>query len=230
MSERTFIDQINDYLMNASDETRKVIYIAAIVLAFFFLVEFDGFFGFILFVLLLVFANYVKKIKRKQGHKLPPTPQENVMEGHFTEHKEKKPDLPKLHPSYQEALVRLEQSEKQLNHMSDQLEAFLDDFFADSTISKDRFMSQVNKAKKVCHLNTEKASNAIRLFGDENKPSPTRQEVLDEYVNSSETLVKQINDVIDALLRTDLNNTKRSSDILDESLIQLRDITAKYEQ
>lgn len=230
MSKRTFVDQINDYLVSASHETRKVIYIASIVLAFVFLIEFDSFFGFLIFVLLLVFANYVKKLNRRIKHNLPPTPKERVMEGQFTEHKEKKPDLPKLHPNYSAALNSLSQSEEQLDRLSEQLEAFLDDFFADSTISKDRFMSQVNKARKVCHQNTEKASNAIRLFGDENKPSVTRQEVLDEYVNSSNTLVKQINDVIDALLKTDLNNTMKSSSILDESLIQLREITERYAQ
>lgn len=235
MKQRNLTESVQESLASMSASTLNTIRILAIIFG---IVFFTG--GWAAFPFNIVFGIgcfwLLGQVKTAMYGESRRHHNDNVIDAQFTVH-QPKPDIPRpkpvehnrLHPVYTQTMNRLEASEKELNRLADKLSEYLDTFFADSTISKDRFMSQIRSARKVCSQNTEKARNAIDLFGDSNRPSPTRQEVLDQYVTSSEVLVKQVNDIIDALLKTDLTNTQKANATLDESMIQLRELTQKYE-
>jgi hypothetical protein len=187
-----------------------------------------GFFGFIVLVLCIYFSN---SIKRTLNRRYAPVP--DWIDAEVTEHKEPLPKLPKkpdIHPAYTQTLDELQKCSDTLDKRFEKLDAFLTDFFADSVISKNKYMSQAELARKAVKTNLAKAQNAVALFGDEEEPSPRRKEILESYVKDSRQTVADIDAIIDELLHVDQMNTQAAYEFLDESLANLQNVTPLYEQ
>ena len=230
----TFVDRIDSQLKGLSDQSLHVFAIILRVAGVALFLEScsDGPFilSLIFLVLTMSLADYLDKLRKKRRKKKN---KPDYIDVEVTPHVEPKPEIPTpqaIHPAYTRTIAELERSAAQLERQFTQLDAFLDDFFQDSTISKDKYLSQIDAARKACRKNLEKATNAVNLFGDSCPPSPARQEVLDGYVESSRRTVSDVNAIIDELLRVDQSNTKLTYEFLDENLGQLKNVTRAYDR
>ena len=231
----TFVDKADEQLRGLSDNSLHVFAIILRVAGIALFLESCGSGSFVLSLIFLVLtmslADYLDKIRKKRRKKKKHI--QDYIDVEATPHVEPKPKIPTppaIHPAYTRTLDELERSAAQLERQFTQLSAFLDDFFQHSSISKDKYLSQIDAARKSCRKNLDKAANAVNLFGDSNPPSPMRQEVLDGYVESSRRTVADVNAIIDELLRVDQSNTRLTYEFLDENLDQLKRVTSQYDK
>lgn len=230
----TFVDKVDSQLKGLSEQSLHVFAIILRVAGVALFLEScsDGPFilSLIFLILTMSLADYLDKLRKRRRKTAKMKDYIDVEATPHVEPKPKIPTPPAIHPAYTRTLAELERSASQLERQFTQLDAFLDDFFQDSSISKDKYLSQIDAARKACRKNLEKATNAVNLFSDSNPPSPTRQEVLDGYVESSRRTVSDVNAIIDELLRVDQSNTKLTYEFLDENLGQLKNVTSHYDK
>lgn len=236
--QKTFVDKIDDWLLTLSPQSLRFLSASLVVAAFVLLVEGTNFnmslIGLILFIVLLRISSYVKKVQKRRRRNNPPVP--DYIDVVVTEHKEAAKPMPEIpqpsaiHPAYTRTLDELKSLADQLDRQFGQLDAFLDDFFGDSTISKNKYLSQVDLARKSAFNNLQKAENAVNLFGDSKPPTARRQEILNQYVESSRKTVEDVDAIIDELLRVDQSNTELTYEFLDENLDTLKRVTKQYEK
>ncbi|WP_304775112.1 hypothetical protein, partial [uncultured Faecalibaculum sp.] len=166
----TFVDKADEQLRGLSDNSLHVFAIILRVAGIALFLESCGSGSFVLSLIFLVLtmslADYLDKIRKKRRKKKKHI--QDYIDVEATPHVEPKPKIPTppaIHPAYTRTLDELERSAAQLERQFTQLSAFLDDFFQDSSISKDKYLSQIDAARKSCRKNLDKAANAVNLFG-----------------------------------------------------------------
>lgn len=138
--------------------------------------------------------------------------------------------LPNVVPaSYQQRLDKLRDLEKQADKRLQSLTAYLDQLFADSTITKNRYAAIVNQAEDVTDANLKKAQEAVKMFA-QSPVTAQRLEILDSYVESSQAMVTKIDDVITELIRSEQSYQKRSDRLVEEKMKELQETTKYYAQ
>lgn len=134
-----------------------------------------------------------------------------------------------IHPIYQQALDQLAGHMKDLEQREASVSAFLDVFFQGSAISKSRYLSVIQNAKKVLENNYECALRAAGMFGS-SLPTQERQEMMQRYVSDSADVMNKIDRVIDQLIMTQQSDVLSEGDILDSLLDDLAATTSYYQK
>lgn len=139
----------------------------------------------------------------------------------------KKPPLPETDISeYQKRIRELARLETEADQRLASLTEYLNQLFADSQITKDRYLSIVRKAETITDVNLEKARSALKLFG-QGPVTSQRLEILDGYIESSREMLSRIDAVVTELMRAEQSHQIRSSQAIEEAMNELKE-TAKY--
>lgn len=180
---------------------------------------FGGFLGVIAFLWALV-CLYTglrcKTVKRRRPRPVPVVPPEKC-------------DIPVPNSAYQQRIEKLQMLEQQADRRLHSLTEYLDQLFADSTITKNRYAAIVNEAENVTDANLRKAQDAVRIFSG-SPVTAQRLEILDTYVQSSEAMISKIDDVITELIRSEQSYQKRSDQVVEEKMTELQETTKYYAQ
>lgn len=180
---------------------------------------FGGFLGVIAFLWALV-CLYTglrcKTVKRRRPRPAPVVPPEKC-------------DIPVPNSAYQQRIEKLQMLEQQADRRLQSLTEYLDQLFADSTITKNRYAAIVNEAENVTDANLRKAQDAVRIFSG-SPVTAQRLEILDTYVQSSEAMISKIDDVITELIRSEQSYQKRSDQVVEEKMTELQETTKYYAQ
>lgn len=180
---------------------------------------FGGFLGVIAFLWALV-CLYTglrcKTVKRRRPRPVPVVPPEKC-------------DIPVPNSAYQQRIEKLQMLEQQADRRLQSLTEYLDQLFADSTITKNRYAAIVNEAENVTDANLRKAQDAVRIFSG-SPVTAQRLEILDTYVQSSEAMISKIDDVITELIRSEQSYQKRSDQVVEEKMTELQETTKYYAQ
>lgn len=130
---------------------------------------------------------------------------------------------------YQQALNKLKADIDELDEREQTVSDFLDDFFAGSTVSKSRYISVIQSARKNLQTNYEKAQQAVKMFG-KSEPTKERMEILNRYVDDSADIINKVEKVIDELITVQQNDVISDGDTLDGLLDDLARTTSYYQR
>lgn len=135
----------------------------------------------------------------------------------------------RINTYYLEALSAMEQNTVDLMEKKKTIYEFLDEFFGDSEISKNRYTSQIDYAMDFNNHNVEKMRMAVKMFGT-SEPTPERREMIEAYLRDSRQLVVNIDNIATALVKADQDSYLKNSDAVDIALQELAETTKYYKQ
>ena len=183
------------------------------------------------FICLLALVWLFTRLRKRVSQSNPVSlPQEEEMDDDL-------PDLPKakpepsavIRPEYARALAMLKNNLTELESREESVSDFLDDYFAGSTISKSRYLQVIQNAKHVLKTNYEKASQAVKLFGN-SVPTPERLEIMEKYVRDSQDVVNNLERVINELIKVQQSDVLNDGSKLDVLLDDLAATTSYYQK
>lgn len=134
-----------------------------------------------------------------------------------------------IHPVYQQDLDQLAAHIRDLEEREAAVSVFLDSFFADSAISKSRYLTVILNAKHVLEANYENALRAAGMFGG-SVPTPERVEIMDRYVSDSADVMSKIDRVINQLIAVQQSDLLADGSVLDGLLDDLAATTSYYQR
>lgn len=181
---------------------------------------FSGFSAFLAWVWGIVCVAAGLRLKPDMTKRPAPVPKPKVP---------KKPVVPipsAVPKAYQSKLDQLKKLETEADKELASIAKYLDQLFADSTITKDRYMAIVKQAEEVTDKNLVKASQAVQLFGS--SVTKEREEILDGYIASSKAMIVKINDIITELIRSEQSYQIRNDQALEEKMNELKETTKYY--
>lgn len=196
-------------------------------------IEPSNFFGFLFYLLLFVLflstvitaaAGFFHQLRsRRRKNSYLPSKQKPV--------RTNLPDLKntRIPAEYAVRLQELYDISEEMQERRQSVSGLLSDFFHDSVISIDRYQSVMNDAAETLKRNYQKASEAVRLFGN-SKVTPERIFMLDTYLNDSKDLMNKMERIIDELIRSQQTEVISDSDVLDPMLDSLAETTSLYRQ
>ena len=141
----------------------------------------------------------------------------------------KMPSAAAMRPEFAKRLAMLNNLRNELESREDSVSSFLDDYFEGSTISKSRYLQVIQNARHVLKTNSDKALQAVKLFGNAN-PTPERIEILDAYVKDSRDVMNGVEKVINELIKVQQSDVLNDGDKLDELLTALTTTTTHYQK
>lgn len=134
-----------------------------------------------------------------------------------------------IHPVYQQDLDELASHIRDLDEREAAVSVFLDSFFADSVVSKSRYLNVIHNAKHVLEANYENALRAAGMFGG-GVPTPERVEIMDRYVSDSAEVMNKIDQVINQLICVQQSDQLADGSVLDGLLDDLAATTSYYQR
>jgi hypothetical protein len=127
---------------------------------------------------------------------------------------------------YRSRIRELESLEHQADRRLAGMTEYLNQLFADSQITKDRYLDIVRKAEDITDVNLKKARTALAMFAD-GPVTPQRLEILDGYVQSSREMLAKIDGVVTELMRAEQSDQLRNTQHIEEAMNELKE-TARY--
>lgn len=142
--------------------------------------------------------------------------------------KSERPSVPAYNRAYRPYVDALEEDQEEMRKRVASVKTFLDDYFGRSEISKARYLNILNQAADALENRWHKASTAAILYGN-SQPTQKRLDLLKDYQEEGQKILDQTDQVIDALLIAQQNDTFAAGDRLEASLKELADTTACYQ-
>lgn len=139
-----------------------------------------------------------------------------------------RPSVPAYNRAYRPYVDALEEDQEEMRKRVASVKTFLDDYFGRSEISKARYLNILNQAADALENRWHKASTADILYGN-SQPTQKRLDLLKDYQEEGQKILDQTDQVIDALLIAQQNDTFAAGDRLEASLKELADTTACYQ-
>jgi hypothetical protein len=155
---------------------------------------------------------------------IPEPAKEKPKENRIFEKEKKKEQERKPYTSY---LIRMQELERELNEKTDTLNEYLETIFGHSEITKDKYRREILAAQNFMSEQKDKVEKTIRLFGN-SEETAERKEILNQYIYDSKTLVSQVDDVINELIKLEQSESIKDRSLLDESLSNLAHTTHYY--
>lgn len=148
----------------------------------------------------------------------------------FRQRPQAKPPLPEDRiAEYRSRISELESLEQQADRRLAGMSEYLNQLFADSQITKDRYLSIVRKAEDITDVNLKKARTALAMFAD-GPVTPQRLEILDGYVDSSRQMLARIEGVVTELMRAEQSDQMRTTQNIEEAMNELKETVRYYGQ
>jgi hypothetical protein len=139
--------------------------------------------------------------------------------------KKKKQEAPKK--PYASYLIRMQELEQELNEKTVTLNDYLETVFGHSQITIDKYNREIQAAENFMNEQMEKVEKTIKLFGN-GEETAERKEILNQYIYDAKSLIQQVDDVINELIKLEQSESIKDRSLLDESLSNLAKTTHYY--